>query len=105
MTGATRLSMIDYRMSIGVLAAIDHIQTVNAALGPFRIHCDSDVMARQSRAEIYRRRIIVRVLTQLRPAEGVMIRVGSKKRAKGLFVITVSAALYQINWRRRQACK
>ena len=27
-----------------------------------------------------------------------MIRVVSKKLAKGLFIITVSATLYQINW-------
>src|SRR6266705_478118 len=59
-------------MSIGVLAAINHVQTINAALGPFCVHRDIYVVARKRRAEIYRRRVIVRVLTWLRPGEGDM---------------------------------
>src|SRR5258708_11467723 len=47
MTGAMRLFVIDYGMSVGVLAIADDIETINPAFSAFLIHDHCDVVPRE----------------------------------------------------------
>ena len=52
MTGAMRLPVIYHRMRVGMLAAVNHVETINRALGSLMIHLHADVMPREGRAKV-----------------------------------------------------
>src|SRR5258708_5307736 len=45
-------------MRIGMLAAVNHVETINRALGPLMIHLHADVMTGKGRAEVNRGRVV-----------------------------------------------
>ena len=53
--------MIDQRMRIGVLSALDPVKTINHTLGPFVLHHDVNVMTRKSGAQINRGGFVFRL--------------------------------------------
>ena len=64
MTGAVRLPVIDHRMRVGVLVAVNHVKSINPAFRPFMIHHNVDGVARKRGAQIDCRRVVTRVRSQ-----------------------------------------
>ena len=72
-----RTPVIDYRMSVCVLAAVDHVKTVDRAARACVIHPDVDVVARKRGAKIYRGRVVAGLRTKTGARHGHMRRSGA----------------------------
>ena len=70
MTGAVRLPVINHRMRIGVLLAVNHVKPVNPAFRALMIHHHVDGVPRQRRAQIDRGRVVSRVCSQFGVGRG-----------------------------------
>ena len=78
LAAAMRLSMVDRRMRVGVLVAVNHVKAINPAFCAFMVHHNVDGVTRKRRTQIDCRRIVTRVRSQFG------IRRGDVKGARAL---------------------
>src|SRR2546425_213691 len=70
LAGAMRLAMVDHRMRVCVLVAINHVKPINPAFCAFMVHHNVDGVTRKRRAQIDCSRVVTRVRPQLGISRG-----------------------------------
>src|ERR1051325_3753989 len=74
-------------MRVSMLIGIDHVETIARSLRAFMVHHDGNIVTRQVRAEVDRRRIVTAGASELG---------GSCRNVKSLFAVALQTIVIEV---------